>query len=166
MAEHSIAPIQDFGGPSSRSKSSNSDSDDSSDTPVWDSTMLKPFRKNFYIPHSNAKNRTEDDINEYRETKEIIVRGTNIPNPNFCFEEGNFPEYIMQEIVRQGFAEPTAIQSQGWPVVLSGRDLVGIAQTGSGKTLAYMLPAAVHINNQQRPQRGEGPIALILAPTR
>lgn len=54
----------------------------------------------------------------------------------------------------------------GLPVVLSGRDLVGIAQTGSGKTLAYMLPATVHINNQQRPQRGEGPIALILAPTR
>lgn len=49
---------------------------------------------------------------------------------------------------------------------MSGRDLVGIAQTGSGKTLAYMLPAIVHINNQQRPQRGEGPIALILAPTR
>lgn len=72
----------------------------------------------------------------------------------------------MQEIIRQGFTEPTAIQSQGWPVVLSGRDLVGIAQTGSGKTLAYMLPAAVHINHQQRPQRGEGPIALILAPTR
>jgi len=42
----------------------------------------------------------------------------------------------------------------------------GIAQTGSGKTLAYMLPATVHINSQQRPQRGEGPIALILAPTR
>lgn len=71
-----------------------------------------------------------------------------------------------QVIMKQGFAEPTAIQSQGWPVVLSGRDLVGIAQTGSGKTLAYMLPAVVHINNQPRPQRGEGPIALILAPTR
>lgn len=163
MPEHSIAPVQDFGGP--RSKSSNSDSEDS-EAPIWDMSMLKPFRKNFYIPHSNAKNRTDDDVNGYRENKEIIVRGTNIPYPNFCFEEGNFPEYIMQEILRQGFAEPTAIQSQGWPVVLSGRDLVGIAQTGSGKTLAYMLPAAVHINSQQRPQRGEGPIALILAPTR
>ena len=42
---------------------------------------------------------------------------------------------------RQGFTKPTAIQSQGWPIALSGRDLVGIAQTGSGKTLAYMLPA-------------------------
>lgn len=43
----------------------------------------------------------------------------------------------------QGFSKPTAIQSQGWPIALSGRDLVGVAQTGSGKTLAYMLPAMV-----------------------
>lgn len=44
--------------------------------------------------------------------------------------------------------------------------MVGIAQTGSGKTLAYILPAIVHINNQPRLQRNDGPIALILAPTR
>jgi superfamily II DNA/RNA helicase len=37
---------------------------------------------------------------------------------------------------RQGFEEPTAIQAQGWPIAMSGRDMVGIAQTGSGKTLA------------------------------
>lgn len=122
--------------------------------------------KNFYIPHKNTKSRAASDIQNYRNLREIFVRGSNIPNPSECFEEGSFPEYIMDELVRQGFSEPTAIQAQGWPIVLSGRDLVGIAQTGSGKTLAYMLPAAVHINSQQRPQRGEGPIALILAPTR
>lgn len=37
------------------------------------------------------------------------------------------------------FSEPTAIQAQGWPIALSGRDLVGIAQTGSGKTLAVSV---------------------------
>lgn len=65
-----------------------------------------------------------------------------------------------------GYDQPTAIQAQGWPIALSGMDMVGIAQTGSGKTLAYMLPAIVHINNQPPIGRGEGPIALILAPTR
>ena len=40
---------------------------------------------------------------------------------------------------KQGFEEPTAIQAQGWPIALSGRDMVGIAQTGSGKTLAVSL---------------------------
>ena len=42
----------------------------------------------------------------------------------------------MAEINKQGFKEPTSIQAQGWPVALSGKDLVGIAQTGSGKTLS------------------------------
>lgn len=129
--QHSIAPVQDFGGPNSKGRSLNG-SDETLEVPVWDMANLKPFRKNFYVLHNNAKNRTQQDVDKYREGKEIIVRGTNVPSPNMCFEEGNFPEYIMQEILKQGFNEPTAIQSQGWPVVLSGRDLVGIAQTGSG----------------------------------
>lgn len=54
----------------------------------------------------------------------------------------------MQEIEKAGFTEPTAIQAQGWPMALKGRDLIGIAETGSGKTLAYLLPAIVHVNAQ------------------
>ena len=68
----------------------------------------------------------------------------------------------MREIQRNKFSEPTAIQSQGWPIALSGMDLVGIAMTGSGKTLAYLLPAIIHINHQPYLERGDGPIALIL----
>lgn len=54
----------------------------------------------------------------------------------------------MQEIAKAGFSEPTAIQAQGWPMALKGRDLIGIAETGSGKTLSYLLPAIVHVNAQ------------------
>ena len=43
---------------------------------------------------------------------------------------------------------------------------MGIAETGSGKTLAYILPAVLHINAQPLLQPGDGPIVLILAPTR
>lgn len=57
-------------------------------------------------------------------------------------------EYVLEEVSKAGFKEPTAIQSQGWPMALKGRDLVGIAETGSGKTLAYLLPAIVHVNAQ------------------
>lgn len=39
-------------------------------------------------------------------------------------------------------------QLQGWPIALSGRDMIGIAETGSGKTLAFLLPGIVHINAQ------------------
>lgn len=72
----------------------------------------------------------------------------------------------MNTIIKQGYEQPTAIQSQGWPIALSGRDMVGIAQTGSGKTLAYILSAIIHINNNNSYKTGEGPIALVLAPTR
>jgi len=51
-------------------------------------------------------------------------------------------------------------------MALSGRDVVGIADTGSGKTLSFVLPAIVHINAQPHLARGDGPICLILAPTR
>lgn len=57
-------------------------------------------------------------------------------------------EYVMQEVTKAGFVEPTPIQAQGWPMALKGRDLIGIAETGSGKTLAYLLPAIVHVNAQ------------------
>lgn len=62
-------------------------------------------------------------------------------------------EYVLTEVTKAGFSEPTPIQSQGWPMALLGRDLVGLAETGSGKTLAYLLPAVVHINAQ--PYLGE-----------
>lgn len=75
----------------------------------------------------------------YRESKAITVKGNAVPHPSQYFEEGNFPDYVMNEILKQGFAEPTAIQAQGWPIALSGRDMVGIAQTGSGKTLAVSV---------------------------
>lgn len=46
----------------------------------------------------------------------------------------------MDVLLQQNFKEPTAIQAQGFPLALSGRDMVGIAQTGSGKTLAVRDP--------------------------
>lgn len=49
-------------------------------------------------------------------------------------------EYVVNVLRQQNWVQPTPIQAQGWPVALSGRDLVGIAQTGSGKTLAVSFP--------------------------
>merc|ERR1719181_2492638 len=82
------------------------------------------------------------------------------------FEDAGFPDYVMDSINRAGFKEPSAIQAQGWPVALSGRDMIGVAEPGSGKTLAFLLPGIVHINAQPELRRGDGPIMLVLAPTR
>lgn len=132
--------------------------------PIWEN--LQPFKKNFFAAHPKTLALTEQDLLNLRNDLKITVVGNAVPHPSSCFEESCFPEYVIKEMKKQGFLKPTAIQSQGWPIALSGRDLVGIAQTGSGKTLAYMLPAMVHISHQQRITRGDGPIVLVLAPTR
>ncbi|KMY97969.1 ATP-dependent RNA helicase DBP2 [Drosophila sechellia] len=133
---------------------------------VWSEVNLTPFRKNFYKPCDSVLARTAGETETFLTSNEITIKGDQVPTPSIEFEEGGFPDYVMNEIRKQGFAKPTAIQAQGWPIAMSGRDLVGVAQTGSGKTLAYVLPAVVHINNQPRLERGDGPIALVLAPTR
>lgn len=134
--------------------------------PCWDVINLEEFKKNFYTPHINILRRTPEDVSSFRANNSITVTGKNIPNPSQALDELSFPEYLMREMSKQGFSAPTPIQSQGWPIALSGRDLVGIAKTGSGKTLAYMLPALVHITYQKPVRRGDGPIVLVLAPTR
>ncbi|KAK7590090.1 hypothetical protein V9T40_001703 [Parthenolecanium corni] len=134
--------------------------------PDWDMSTLQPFTKDFYKPHPRVQNRSPDEVQRYRREREITVAGKDVPNPIMEFDEINFPDFIIQEIKKQGFTGPTSIQAQGWPIALSGRDMVGIAQTGSGKTLAYMLPALLHISYQPRLMRRDGPIVLVLAPTR
>ncbi|XP_065899732.1 uncharacterized protein [Dysidea avara] len=134
----------------------------------WDPTPKHggPIEKNFYVIHPDVGQRQEAEVTRYRIAREISVRGCGVPNPVTTFLEAGFPDYIMGILLKQGFVEPTAIQAQGWPMALSGRDFVGIAQTGSGKTLGYMLPAIVHIKHQPPVYHGDGPICLVLAPTR
>ncbi|CAH1781791.1 unnamed protein product, partial [Owenia fusiformis] len=133
--------------------------------PNWSSTELQPFEKNFYREDPRVANRTEAEMHHFYTEKGITFEG-NPRKPIFTFDEANLPDYVMQQIRKQGWTNPTAIQSMGWPCALSGRNLVGIAQTGSGKTLSFILPAVVHINHQPFLQRGDGPICLVLVPTR
>ncbi|XP_071396021.1 probable ATP-dependent RNA helicase DDX17 isoform X1 [Centroberyx affinis] len=132
----------------------------------WDLNELPKFEKNFYSEHPEVQRLSQYDIEEFRRKKEITVRGSGCPKPVTNFNQAHFPQYVMDVLMQQNFKEPTAIQAQGFPLALSGRDMVGIAQTGSGKTLSYLLPAIVHINHQPYLERGDGPICLVLAPTR
>uniref|UniRef100_A0A8C4XF51 RNA helicase n=1 Tax=Erpetoichthys calabaricus TaxID=27687 RepID=A0A8C4XF51_ERPCA len=131
--------------------------------------------KHFYVEATSVTNLTPDEVTVWRkENNNIIVDDLKedekrpIPNPVQTFEEAfqQYPE-IMKNISRVGFLKPTPIQSQGWPVVLQGFDLIGIAQTGTGKTLAYLLPGFIHLDHQpiSREER-DGPGMLVLTPTR
>ncbi|XP_071814818.1 uncharacterized protein [Apostichopus japonicus] len=148
-----------------RDKFDNLDKGSTLRKPRWDLDKLTPFDKNFYKEHPNVVNRSPAEIAEYCSAKEITQRGANF-KPVFKFEEANLPEDVMGEIRKAGFTEPTPIQAQGWPIALSGNDMIGIARTGSGKTLSYILPAIVHINHQPFLESGDGPVCLVLAPTR
>lgn len=128
------------------------------ETPDW-----KPFEKNFYKPLDIIHPKV--DIDGFLSKHKITVRGS-APQPILSFDEVCLPDYIAEKLKKKDFTNPTPIQSQSWPIALSGQNLVGVAQTGSGKTLGYILPAIVHIKHQEALKRGEGPIALVLAPTR
>src|SRR5574343_1466196 len=109
------------------------------------------FRKNFYKEHPNVASLSQVQVEKIRIDLGISVSSTNVPNPVTSFTEAGFPCSITEIILNDPkFSRPSPIQSQGtinlaWPVALSGKDFVGIAQTGSGKTLAFVLPALIHI---------------------
>ena len=78
------------------------------------------------------------------------------------FDNFAFHPQIKAGILAAGYTSPTSIQEQSIPVLLKGRDLLGLAQTGTGKTAAFALPILQHLMNGHRGK----PRALILAPTR
>ena len=131
-----------------------------------DLSALPKFEKDFYKEHDDVTSRSPAEVEAFRKKHQMTIAGRDVPKPVESFDEAGFPRYVMDEVKAQGFPAPTAIQSQGWPMALSGRDVVGIAETGSGKTLTYCLPSIVHINAQPLLAPGDGPIVLVLAPTR
>ncbi len=78
------------------------------------------------------------------------------------FDRFTLDARIRAGILSAGYSTPTPIQDQAIPPILTGRDLIGIAQTGTGKTAAFMLPILQHLATHP----GRGVRALILAPTR
>ncbi|XP_057804283.1 DEAD-box ATP-dependent RNA helicase 20 [Salvia miltiorrhiza] len=154
------------GGRGGRGSRQRGDDLDNISLPKPDFSGLIPFEKDFYVESPSVRAMTEQEVMMYRARREITVEGQGVPKPIRVFEEASFPGYCLEVIARLGFVEPTPIQSQGWPMALRGRDLIGIAETGSGKTLSYLLPAFVHVSAQPRLAQGDGPIVLVLAPTR
>ena len=132
----------------------------------WTKEDLIPFRKDFYNPHPDILNMTEQETIDFRKKNFMTIEGDRVPRPVRTFQEAGFDKYILDEVANAGFTNPTPIQCQGWPMALSGRDVIGVAETGSGKTLSFLLPAIVHINAQPLLRKGDGPIVLCLCPTR
>lgn len=122
-----------------------------------------PFEKNFYAPTATL---TGKEAQEFIASSKMKLVGKDIPLPVRDFASLNFPPEVLRHFESKKYTAPTPIQAQGWPMALSGRDMVGIADTGSGKTISFVLPALIHAKAQQPLREDDGPIVLILAPTR
>ena len=78
------------------------------------------------------------------------------------FKDLNISKPILSALQEAGYEHPTPIQVQAFPVIRSGKDMIGIAQTGTGKTLAYLIPLLMKLHYAQ----GMHPRALVIVPTR
>lgn len=79
-----------------------------------------------------------------------------------AFSDLNLSKPILSALEDAGFEHPTPVQEKAFPVIRSGRDMIGIAQTGTGKTLAYLIPILMKLHYAQ----GRYPRALVIVPTR
>ena len=124
------------------------------------------FEKNFYVEHKDIQSLSTNECNDLRKKLGLKVSGLSAPKPVTSFGHFGFDDQLMKVIRKLEYSQPTPIQAQAVPTALSGRDIIGIAKTGSGKTAAFIWPLLIHIMDQPELKPGDGPIGLILAPTR
>merc|ERR1719499_386382 len=127
------------------------------------------FKKIFYKPTESTKAMPDEEIVKFRSEHNMVITGRDSEKfkPLKSFQDFCLDAKIMS--VCKGFTTPTPIQAQCWPIIGSGRDIIGIAETGSGKTLAFSLPALAHMlyrYDHPIPGLPPNPIMLVLSPTR
>ncbi|MGD9842611.1 MAG: DEAD/DEAH box helicase, partial [Steroidobacteraceae bacterium] len=84
-----------------------------------------------------------------------------VTSPSITFNDLGLPDNLLQTLADVGYENPSPIQAETIPTLLTGRDLLGQAQTGTGKTAAFALPILARIDTNNRSVQ-----ALVLAPTR
>ncbi|KAG8348599.1 putative ATP-dependent DEAD/H RNA helicase [Trypanosoma vivax] len=129
----------------------------------WNKVEVVASQWNYYKPQQQ---RSDEEIAAWLKENFITIYGDRVPQPMLLFSDLVAPDPVHQGFADLGYTKPTPIQSIAWPILLNSRDLVGVAKTGSGKTMAFMVPAVLHIMAQPPIRPGDGPIALVLAPTR
>ena len=129
--------------------------------------VYQSFRRNFYSEPVEMVDWTEDDVASLRmEMENIKVRGLDVPKPVQKWAQCGLGVQVLDVIQKLGYKSPTSIQAQAVPAIMSGRDVIGVAKTGSGKTIAFLLPMFRHIKDQRQLDSLDGPVGLILSPTR
>lgn len=141
----------------------------SKELPVVDHEKIEyeDFERSFYIEANDIKKMTDEQVEALRKKEDNIrIRGKDCPRPMKRWEQCGLPNSLLKALLKHGIKTPFAIQAQALPAIMSGRDVIGVAKTGSGKTLAFVIPMLRHIAAQRPLDDGEGPIGMVMAPTR
>eukprot|EP00427_Karlodinium_veneficum_P068434 CAMPEP_0169426082 /NCGR_PEP_ID=MMETSP1017-20121227/68904_1 /TAXON_ID=342587 /ORGANISM="Karlodinium micrum, Strain CCMP2283" /LENGTH=671 /DNA_ID=CAMNT_0009535949 /DNA_START=101 /DNA_END=2116 /DNA_ORIENTATION=- len=137
---------------------------------TWECFQGPPFRSDFlgrYAPDN------VEAANDFRRALGIEVQSDPTspgltPAPLQSWSDlPCLPFWMAKSMQEHKWETPMPVQAQAIPILLAGRNLIGIAQTGSGKTVAFMVPAIIQAHDQRSlGQNDKGPIVLVLAPTR
>lgn len=139
------------------------------DLPAINHTKVayQSFRKSFYHEPAELAEMTEEEVADLRlELDGIKIRGVDAPKPVQKWSQCGLGVQSLDVIQKLGYEKPSSIQTQAIPSIMSGRDVIGVAKTGSGKTIAFLLPMFRHIKDQRPLDSPDGPVGLIMTPTR
>lgn len=131
-------------------------------------SYTEPLKTSWAAPRF-VRERTEEENAKLREQHHVLADGLDVPPLITNFRDMKVPACLIKHFQGKGIKKPTPIQMQGLPTAFSGRDMIGIAFTGSGKTLAFSLPIVMFAVEEQRKlpyNRGEGPLGMIICPSR
>lgn len=126
--------------------------------------------KTSWTPPSYIRSRSQDENDKIREKNHILADGVDVPPVITNFRDMKVPDCLIDYLkTHKKIVKPSPIQMQGLPTAFSGRDMIGIAFTGSGKTLAFSLPIIMLAAEEEKRlpfARGEGPVGMIVCPSR
>ena len=116
-------------------------------------------RKQFFGKRRGLNDQSDIDISRYvRKAVEKVAEEEYVPKNDFS--ELNISPQLKKNILNRGYIRPTPIQDQAIPVILEGKDLLGIANTGTGKTASFLIPLIEKVLKDKNEK------VLIMAPTR
>jgi len=150
--------------------------------------QIMDVKRKVYEIHEDVRNLDDEFISDWRKDNnqvsvdllkgEFQENDETRPCLNFHHAFEKTSPKILEKLLKMGFEKPSPIQSQMWPIALSGHDVIGISQTGSGKTLSFLAPLVAHIlkggiidpeTKQPKPPHHRdqsSPVGLVVAPAR
>lgn len=109
----------------------------------------------------------EAEISSFLSSQFIAIKDPTSTKPLRPITKFSYLPKSSQSPAFSAFKAPTAIQAAAWPSLLSGRDVIGVAETGSGKTLAFGIPCIRSVSSSVSPKQSKTPArAVIVSPTR